>query len=228
MATTRAQRIGIWVIAGVLAVGTMGGFLISILQEKNNKTDLQTLASKQARFDELQKEYKVQYDAYQAKVDAQADELSAQYFDEFNQYSNRPKSFTASNITEVKSEDLKVGTGEEIKADSSYAAYYIGWNPAGKVFDQSIDGTKLKAPLSVTPGGVIQGWTEAVTGMKIGGVREISIPSEKAYGASGSGEDIPPNTPIKFIVMIIPTPEVIAQPQPSEELLKLYTEIQQR
>lgn len=219
MATSRAQQVGIWVIAAVLTVGTIGSFVAIILSTDNQKTDQTKLA-------ELTKEYQVQYDAYQAKVDAQATELSAKYFEEFNTYSTRPAAFDAASGNELKKEDLKVGDGEAITSASTFTAYYLGWNPSGKVFDGSIDGTKLKAPFTAAPGSVIAGWTEGVDGMKVGGVRELTIPSAKAYGETGSGADIPANTPLKFIIMIIPTPEKITQPQPSEELIKLYSQSQ--
>ena len=48
--------------------------------------------------------------------------------------------------------------------------------------------------------------------MKIGGIRELTIPAAKAYGDKGSGEDIPANTPIKFVVMAIPKPAEITPP----------------
>jgi FKBP-type peptidyl-prolyl cis-trans isomerase len=92
-----------------------------------------------------------------------------------------------------------------------------GWNPKGVVFDQSISDGKLIAPIA--GGNLITGWNEGVIGMKIGGVRELSIPSDKAYGSTGSGDNIPPNTPIKFIVMIIPKVEDVPVPA---ELLKYY------
>jgi hypothetical protein len=56
-------------------------------------------------------------------------------------------------------------------------------------------------------------------GMKIGGVRELTIPSDKAYGETGSGDNIPPNTPIRFIVMAIPLPATIEQPSYPASLL---------
>ena len=220
MATRKSQRIGIWVIAGALTIGTLGGFIAMVLAPKN-------AASDQARYQQLMDDYSNQSTAYQAKVDAQATELSAKYFDTFNQYATRPSAFAAADVKELKKEDLKIGEGEAITKDSSFSAYYIGWNPSGKVFDGSIDGTKLKAPFSVTPGGVIPGWTEGVDGMKAGGVRELTIPADKAYGETGQGADIPANTPLKFVIMVIPTPEKIAQPTPSEELLKLYAQQQQ-
>ena len=216
MATKRSQRIGIWVIAAIMAVGTIGSFLIIILQNNNNATDTN-------RKNELTAAYQKEVDAYQTKVDAQAAELSAKYFTEFNQYAgNRAAVWDAETATELKKEDLKVGDGDAITTDSTFTAYYVGWTPDGKVFDGSIDGDKLKAPFQVTPGGVIEGWTKGADGMKVGGVRELTLPAAMAYGATGSGESIPPNTPLKFVLMIIPTPPTISQPQPSDELIKYY------
>jgi len=215
MATKKSQQIGIWIIAIVMTVGTLGSFAVMILQNDNKGTD-------KARLAQLTAEYKVQTDAYQAKVDAQATELSSKYFIEFNQYINTPAAFDKASVTELKTEDLKVGDGADISATSSFSAYYLGWGPDGKVFDGSVDSGKLKAPIAVTPGGVITGWTEGVVGMKTGGIRVLTIPSDKAYGEAGSGATIPANTPLKFVIMIIPTPEAIPQPQPSAELLKLY------
>jgi FKBP-type peptidyl-prolyl cis-trans isomerase len=205
VATTRAQRIGIWIIAAVLTVGTIGSFVAIVLQNENQ-------SSEQARYESLLAEY-------QKQTEDQAKALSDQYYDELNQHSSRVASFDKAAVTELGKVDLKVGDGEEIAADSTFTAYYIGWNPDGKTFDSSIDGDSLKAPFSVTPGAVITGWTEGAVGMKVGGIRELTIPADLAYGETGSGSDILPNTPIKFVIFIIPTPEPIV---PSEELLELY------
>lgn len=199
MSTSKSQRIGIWVIAVVMTVGTIGSFFVVILANDNAATDMQK-----------QQDAQKAYTDYQNKVQAQGDELSKQYFAEFNQYKDTPAEFDAASVTELKTEDLKVGDGEEIKEGTAYSAYYIGWNPSGKVFDQSIDGDKLKPPI---PGGnLIKGWNEGVIGMKVGGVRVITIPASKAYGDQAQGEDIPANTPLKFVVMIIPKPAEIPMP----------------
>jgi len=212
----KAQRIGIWIIAIVMTVGTLGSFVVIILSNDNQKTD-------QVRKAQLTSEYKALTDTYQIKVAAQAAVLSTTYFTEFNKYATLPAVFNKDDVKALKTEDLTIGTGADVKKDSSFTAYYIGWNPSGVVFDGSIDGAKLKAPFTAQPGGVIAGWTEGVVGMKVGGVRVLTIPSDKAYGATGSGEKIAPNTPLKFVLMLIPTPEVIVQPQPSAELLKYYS-----
>lgn len=199
MSTSRSQRIGIWVIAVVMVVGTIGSFFVVVIANGNAANDQEKMANAQQEYTE-----------YQKKVDAQSAELSQKYYPEFSQYKDKPVAFDASSVKELSTADLKVGDGEEVTKDTQYSAYYIGWNPNGKVFDQSIDGDKLKAPIA--GGNLIQGWNEGVIGMKVGGVREITIPAEKAYGSAGQGEDIPANTPLKFIVMIIPKVETIPMP----------------
>lgn len=199
MATKRSQRIGIWIIAVVMTIGTIGSFFAVILANTNATKDQEKQAN-------LQRDYA----EYQKKMEAQAGELSAQYFADFSQYKARPAAFDAGAVKELIKEDLKIGDGEEIKEGTAYSAYYIGWNPTGKIFDQSIDGEKLKSPIA--GGNLIQGWNEGVIGMKIGGIRELTIPAAKAYGDKGSGEDIPANTPIKFVVMAIPKPAEITPP----------------
>jgi len=198
-----------------MAIGTIGSFAIIVLANSNSQSD-------QARFNELSAQYQKATEEYQAKGEAQAKELSDQYYPTFSQYESRPSTFDAASVTELKKEDLSQGTGETLTDQSTFTAYYIGWTPDGKVFDGSINDGALKAPITAAPGGVIPGWTQGVAGMKVGGVREITIPSDLAYGETGSGESIPPNTPLKFVVMVIPTPEKIAEPQVSDELNTLY------
>ncbi len=217
--STKAQRIGIWVIAIVMIIGTIGSFLVIALANDNQKID-------QARGTNLMDEYQAKYSEYSAKVSAQADELSKKYFNDFNQYAGLPAAFNKDGVKDLVKTDLKVGTGTEIKDGDSFTAYYIGWNPNGEVFDGSIDGTSLKAPFTAQPGSVIKGWSEGAVGMRIGGVRELTIPSDLAYGETGSGDKIPANMPLKFVIMLIEQPENIVQPEPSDELVKYYQQNQ--
>lgn len=210
MATPKSQRIGIWIIAIVMTIGTLGSFAVMVLANDNQQ-------SSATRLKELMT-------SYQSEVAAQTDKLSAQYFATFNKYASEPAAFDATGVTELATNDLTVGDGTELKDGATdYSIFYIGWNPTGKVFDQSIDGQKLKAPLA--GGQFVEGMNKGVVGMKIGGVREITIPAAQAYGATGQGADIPPNTPIKFIVMAIPKTATV---QPSKELMDLYAASQQK
>lgn len=198
MATPKSQRIGIWIIAIVLALGTFGSFAVMGLSVKNSAADSAKASADLA--------------TYQAQIAAQTKELSDKYYTDFSQYSTLPAAFTASEVTDLKTSDLKIGDGDIITANSSYNAYYIGWKPDGTVFDESISNSALKAPIA--SGSMITGWNEGVIGMKVGGVRILTIPSSKAYGTTGnSGSGIAANTPLKFVVMIIPKINTIAVPQ---------------
>ena len=203
MSTSRSQRAGIWIIAVVLTVGTIGSFFVIILSNNNQAKDT---ASEQ----KLEDDYTKQYKAYQAKIDAQTKQLSDQYYPILSQYTGEVGTFTASDVKALATKDLKEGDGETIGDSTSYSAYYIGWTPDGKIFDESIASGALKTPIAGS--GLIDGWVKGVKGMKLGGVRELTIPSDQAYGAQGSGSSIKPNTPIKFIVLAIPSPATIAAP----------------
>ncbi len=210
MATPTAQRVGIWVILIVMTIGAVGVYFVSILANDNDQRSTE--------------QQQTAYENYQKQVQTQAQSLSAQYYPTFSSYASRVGSFEKAPAQEqLRTEDLLVGTGEEVTDTTKFAAYYIGWNPDGKIFDQSIEGTSLKTPLSVADGlanaSLIQGWKDGMKGMKIGGVRLLTIPSALAYKDAGSGADIPPQTPIRFVVMAIPLPEQIPIPQ---ELLSGY------
>lgn len=192
MSTTPAQRIGIWLIVIILGIGSVTTFAAVIFMNKNDQTAATQLATACTE--------------YRTSLENQTAELSARYYPVLQEFSGRVAAFDKESVTELKSEDLKIGEGQEITAESKYSAYYIGWNPSGKIFDQSITGNTLRAPLSATPGGLITGWEQGVVGMKVGGIREITIPSDLAYGEQDRSADIPPNTPLKFIVMVIETP----------------------
>lgn len=213
MATPRKQRIGILIILIVTVIGTLGSFLVLVLNSQNQQKD-------QVAYQEAYTKYQADMSAYQKKIDAQTAQLSAQYYPEFSQYESTPAKFDLNSITKLVSTDLKVGEGATIDDTTNFAAYYIGWDPDGTIFDQSIASNALKAPLAVNGlanASLIQGWKDGIKGMKIGGIRELDIPSDQAYGEQGSKDSsgktiIGPNTPLKFILMAIPAPATIPQP----------------
>ena len=96
-----------------------------------------------------------------------------------------------------------------------------------RFYARYFDGKKLKEPFSVeglANASVIEGWKEGLIGMRIGGVRELAIPSSKAYGEKGQGDKIPANTPLKFVVMAIDKPAEIPEPEIPPILEKYYKE----
>ncbi len=215
---TRGQRLGIWIITGTLAVGTIGGFIAMMVQPGNDAKD-------QAELKQAQEDYKKATTEWQKKVDAQTAELNSKYHGKFSGFSTRVGAFEAAGVKELGKEDLIVGDGAEVKDDTKFAVYYIGWNAKGEIFDQSINSGKLKAPFAVNGPAhtsVIQGWKEGLVGMKIGGVRELTIPADKAYGKQSQGDKIPANSPLKFVVMAIEKPAEIPQPEMPEVMKRYY------
>lgn len=112
-------------------------------------------------------------------------------------------------ITSLIKEDVKVGTGAEAKTGQTVAVHYTGWlyDPAaadkhGKQFDSSrTRNAEFKFPLGA--GRVIKGWDQGVAGMKVGGQRTLTIPSDMAYGSRGAGGLIPPNATLIFDVELM-------------------------
>jgi peptidylprolyl isomerase len=101
--------------------------------------------------------------------------------------------------------DLVVGTGPEAKTGDVVHVNYVGaLYSNGKVFDAS---WKRKETFEFTLGKaqVIVGWEQGVPGMKVGGRRELIVPSALAYGAAGSPPTIPPNAPLIFVIDLLGT-----------------------
>ena len=210
------QRYSIWVILILTIVSTVALYVSSFLQtESNSETQ------------KKQSQVLKKYQDYRKKVEEQAKELSAKYYDSFKEYEKAPVAFNAASVKELTKKDLKEGNGEEFTdSTTKFQAYYIGWKPDGTVFDGSFENGRLKSPVVFRKEGkkwgLIEGWSEGLKGMKVGGIRELSIPADKAYGAQGSvnqedsSKTIGPNTPLKFIVMLIPEFQEIPQPSLEE------------
>jgi FKBP-type peptidyl-prolyl cis-trans isomerase FkpA len=102
----------------------------------------------------------------------------------------------------LKYTDTKIGIGAEAKAGQNVSVHYTGTLTDGKKFDSSKDrGQPFVFPLGA--GRVIKGWDEGVAGMKVGGVRRLTIPPQLGYGAAGAGGVIPPNATLIFEVELL-------------------------
>jgi len=105
--------------------------------------------------------------------------------------------------TKLVTKDLIVGTGPEAKAGDSVTVNYVGvLYKGGKVFDASWKRNET-FPFVLGKSQVIPGWEQGIVGMKVGGRRELIIPSGLAYGAKGSPPTIPPNSALIFVVDLL-------------------------
>lgn len=147
--------------------------------------------------------------AYNEKLD-EFKKTSKSDYDEFIGFKSELKAFNEASANEagVEVKDLKEGTGSEV-SDDNYLAYYVGWCADESVFDSSFDNNDNPTAFSkiLDPSaGMIEGWNEGVKGMKLGGIRRITMPGEMAYGDSMEicgGY----NKPLRFMVMAIPKEE---------------------
>ena len=99
--------------------------------------------------------------------------------------------------------DLVVGTGATAVSGSTVTVTYTGWlydtgkpNGKGTQFDS---GT---IPFVVGGNGVIQGFSQGVLGMKVGGQRRVIIPPALAYGSQSPSASIPPNATLVFEITL--------------------------
>lgn len=103
-------------------------------------------------------------------------------------------------------EDLECGDGEVAEAGMVATVHYVGTLDDGTQFDASRDrGEPFSFPLGA--GQVIKGWDLGVEGMKVGGLRKLTIPPELGYGEAGAGGAIPPNATLVFEVELLEVSE---------------------
>ncbi len=102
--------------------------------------------------------------------------------------------------TKLVIKDLIKGTGPVASAASTVTVQYVGvLYKGGQQFDASWnDGGGQPTPLSLSM--VIPGWQQGIPGMRVGGRRELIIPSSLGYGAKGSPPKIPPNAALVFVI----------------------------
>jgi len=97
--------------------------------------------------------------------------------------------------------DLVVGQGPEVKEGQLVSVNYILSLSDGTVVQNSKDfGTPFTFTLGA--GEVIPGWEQGFVGMKVGGVRTITIPPELGYGTAQAGP-IPPNSTLIFTIELL-------------------------
>ncbi len=102
----------------------------------------------------------------------------------------------------LKIEDLREGTGTQAASGKSVTVHYVGTLTDGSKFDSSRDrGQGFTFRLGA--GQVIAGWDQGVAGMKIGGLRRLTIPPHLGYGDRGFPPVIPPKSTLVFEVELL-------------------------
>ena len=200
--TSTTQR----VIIGIIAFLMLGALIASLI----GSTIAASQNANKANSD-LDPELQAKIAKYQDEYNAKTDELviaSRDFYHEFVNYRSEIKAYNeaAANTVGVEVRDLKEGDGRVLEdGDLNYFAYYVGWCADETVFDSTFDSAAYPSRFSkiLDPEvGLIEGWNAGVVGMRINGIREITIPGELAYGDSREicgGY----NKPLKFMIMAV-------------------------
>jgi len=110
-----------------------------------------------------------------------------------------PKEFTTTK-SGLKYRVLRKSDGVKPKASNTVTVHYKGTLDDGSQFDSSYDRGQ---PASFPLGRVIPGWTEGMQLVGKGGMVELEIPFELAYGEEGRPPVIPPKATLHFIVELL-------------------------
>ena len=117
-------------------------------------------------------------------------------------------------VEEFSVEELVVGTGRECENPSELVTiHYRGMLLDGQVFDSSY---ARGVPIVASLDSLIPGWQQGLPGMRVGGVRRLTVPADLAYsgmaavqlvgadGASGAGRVlIPPASTLIFEIELL-------------------------
>jgi len=131
----------------------------------------------------------------QAKVGGKSTEEGKKFLEE-----NKKKSGVKVTASGLQYQVIKEGTGVIPKDTNQVTVHYHGTLISGEVFDSSVDRGE---PATFPVNGVIKGWVEGLQLMKVGSKYKFFIPSDLAYGNSGAGPKIGPNTTLIFDVELI-------------------------
>lgn len=105
--------------------------------------------------------------------------------------------------TELIAQPLIEGAGAVVEAGQTITVHYTGvlWD-TGAVFDSSWE-SGTPASFAIGTGAVIPGWDEGLVGRTIGSQILLVVPPDKGYREAGSGEAVPPNATLVFVIDIL-------------------------
>lgn len=187
MATKTSQRIGIWIIAIVMVIGTLGMFFLPML---TNDSASQEAAAQQKALDEYKKQMVGCPSGEQVPVAAVSPAPTP------------PEAPVIEDIPELKTVDLTVSDGAKVKAGDCVEIFFHGTLASdGKAFTGGSNYAEGVPYRSLTTS-FVPGFATGLVGMKVGGERQVLIPSAQAYGEQASGE-IPANADLVFTIKLI-------------------------
>ncbi|MBM3350604.1 MAG: FKBP-type peptidyl-prolyl cis-trans isomerase [Betaproteobacteria bacterium] len=154
-----------------------------------------TDAERRSTVEQVQKESQARQMAAHAAQSSRNQAEGAAYLAE-----NAKKEGVTTTESGLQYKSLVTGDGEKPSRGDRVKVHYHGTLIDGTVFDSSYDrGEPIVFPVT----GVIAGWIEGLQLMSVGSKFELTIPSNLAYGANGSGGAIGPDATLIFEVELL-------------------------
>lgn len=152
-------------------------------------------AEKRATIEQVQREGQERHRAMHAEQSTKNQSEGAEYL-----AANASKEGVVTTASGLQYKALVTGAGAKPTKSDKVKVHYKGTLIDGRVFDSSYDrGEPIVFPVT----GVIAGWVEGLQLMNVGSKFELTIPSELAYGATGSGPVIGPDATLIFEVELL-------------------------
>jgi FKBP-type peptidyl-prolyl cis-trans isomerase len=102
---------------------------------------------------------------------------------------------------DLKAQPLIKGAGPAVEAGQTLTLHYTGWLWDGTEFDSSWDGAPFSTEIG--SGKVIPGWDQGLVGQTVGSQVLLVVPPALGYGDAGSGDKIPGDSTLVFVVDIL-------------------------
>ena len=108
-------------------------------------------------------------------------------------------------VTELGITDIVVGAGEAAQLNDCITVNYRLNLSDGSIVagnDTFVSGSPIAFDL--VQGGLIEGWTQGIPGMKVGGLRRLVVPASLGYGDRATSS-IPANSTLVFDIELLDT-----------------------
>jgi FKBP-type peptidyl-prolyl cis-trans isomerase len=111
-----------------------------------------------------------------------------------------------SSASGLASKDLRVGSGAAAQPGATVVVHFVGWlsdegRQGREIFNSRRDGQPVSFVVGTEK--VMRGWSEGVTGMRVGGTRLVRVPPELGYGDRAVEDLIPPRSPLLFLLELL-------------------------
>jgi peptidylprolyl isomerase len=102
--------------------------------------------------------------------------------------------------------DIKVGTGDGAQKGDIVLVHYTEWLYENGARTKQVDTSRTPGrelfEVKIGETEVMKGWTRGLVGVKFGGVRQLIIPPELAFGEKGKPPTIPPFSTLEFEIEV--------------------------